>query len=1005
MRPPTIPDHILLRAIGRGAYGEVWLARNVMGTLRAVKIIWREQFESDRPFEREFAGIQRYEPVSRSSGGLVHVLHVGRNDTEGCFYYVMELADAAQAAQPAQLAHPHLVKAPLETSDASGYQPRTLRSELKRRRCLSTVECVRLGLEVASGLEQLHRHRLIHRDVKPGNIIYVNGRAKLADIGLVTNEGEGRTFVGTEGYIPPEGPGTPSADLYALGVVIYEASTGFSPDRCPDIPADWLAPSAGDEALELHEIVLKACEGQRERRYPSVAAMQADLALLQSGQSLRRVRALERRYARLKTVGVVGTALLAAAVIAAVFANYRARLAAESRSREASLRLQAQQSLSRAEAAEREARHQLYNALLEQARATVRSGELGQRERALEAIRRAAAISNTAELRGAAMAALALPDLRLERDLPNTDWSTLIQLDPAFERIALCRRDGPVEIRAVSNGRLLFELPASSKLSAFLGWWSADGRFLAVKRDRIGSGARADLEVWNVKERRRVLLLHDVEYGVASFHPRWPRMLAGRREGSVAIWDLESAQEVARFEAADPPMLLRFSPDGERYAAGYSREADWAVSVHQAANGALLMEHPLTNFLAGLDWHPSGRWIATADHGGSVQLIDARTGEAKVLGRHKVQAVSAAFTSDGAYLLSAGWEREFICWDLHRLERAFTIGLNSWSAQLRADGGACAITSDTGVQLHAFERPLGRREFKENLGPRLQHAAFSADGRWLAASAGERLGVWDLSVAGPGATAAEGADARLFFSNAGELFASTDNESLHWHLTPAINSKAPPKLERIALANPPGLTSLCLVSNQLFVTAEQGTRALPVERSGSGESGWVRTSNGLSGVSSDARWLGIYQPYSRLLHIYVLPGLQERATLTNHASISRFEFSPLADEVAVSTAKSVEFWSTATWRRTRELTEFRTLLYSQDGLSYWIMKDYRRAGLYDAHTLAPILPLPDGTLPLALSPNGRFLAVSVDARHLQVWDLNEAQERLRELGLDWKPIK
>src|SRR5207237_7428736 len=95
VKPPAIPDHTLLRPIGRGAYGEVWLARNVMGTLRAVKIIWRRQFESDRPYEREFAGIQRYEPVSRSADGLVHVLHVGRNDPEGYFYYVMELADAA----------------------------------------------------------------------------------------------------------------------------------------------------------------------------------------------------------------------------------------------------------------------------------------------------------------------------------------------------------------------------------------------------------------------------------------------------------------------------------------------------------------------------------------------------------------------------------------------------------------------------------------------------------------------------------------------------------------------------------------------------------------------------------------------------------------------------------------------------------------------------------------------------------------------------------------------
>ena len=96
MRPPVIPDHTLLYPIGKGAYGEVWLARNVMGSARAVKVIWRHQFDSARPFEREFEGIRRYEPVSRTSGGLVHVLHVGRNDAGGYFYYVMELADAAR---------------------------------------------------------------------------------------------------------------------------------------------------------------------------------------------------------------------------------------------------------------------------------------------------------------------------------------------------------------------------------------------------------------------------------------------------------------------------------------------------------------------------------------------------------------------------------------------------------------------------------------------------------------------------------------------------------------------------------------------------------------------------------------------------------------------------------------------------------------------------------------------------------------------------------------------
>src|SRR5438874_1098929 len=91
---PAIPDHELLCKIGHGSYGEVWLARNVMGTLRAVKIVYRASFESERPYEREFSGLQKFEPVSRTHPGLVSILHMGRNDA--CFYCVMEVADDAR---------------------------------------------------------------------------------------------------------------------------------------------------------------------------------------------------------------------------------------------------------------------------------------------------------------------------------------------------------------------------------------------------------------------------------------------------------------------------------------------------------------------------------------------------------------------------------------------------------------------------------------------------------------------------------------------------------------------------------------------------------------------------------------------------------------------------------------------------------------------------------------------------------------------------------------------
>jgi len=330
----SIPDHELLRCIGHGAYGAVWLARNVMGTYRAVKIVHREDFTRNRPFAREYEGLLKYEPVSRSHPNLMQILHVGQR--EGYFYYVTELADDANAecgvrnarmgiteAVPREgeeqrqrdemprneLGDSQCSRSTVPVLDPEKYVPRTLQQDLEDRGQLPVRECVSLAGALASALKHLHDQKLVHRDVKPSNVIFVHGVPKLADIGLVATVGDSHSIVGTEGYLPPEGPGNPQADLYSLGKLLYEVSTGMSRGEYPRLPAKLRELQDSVELLEFNEVLLKACAKDTDRRYHRAADLLADLALLEHGDSVKRLRRLERHHVFLRRAAAVTLAV------------------------------------------------------------------------------------------------------------------------------------------------------------------------------------------------------------------------------------------------------------------------------------------------------------------------------------------------------------------------------------------------------------------------------------------------------------------------------------------------------------------------------------------------------------------------------------------------------------------------------------------------------------------------------------------------------------------------
>ena len=276
---PETPGYELFNPpFAEGSYGKVWLARTRAGEWRALKVIYLAKLDNHPdPYEREFTGIQQYQPVSDQHPGLLRVEYVSPKHKAGYFFYVMELADSLE---------PDWQRSP------AFYQPRDLASERARLpgKRLPVKECVRLGILLCEALEFLHRQGMTHRDIKPQNIIFVNDQPKLADLGLITGIrplGHEGTIVGTPGFMPPapERPGTVAADLYALGMVLYVVCTGRGAALFPEVATTLVDTAEPTDFLALNTVILKACQPLPADRYETAAEMR--IALLETQKNLR----------------------------------------------------------------------------------------------------------------------------------------------------------------------------------------------------------------------------------------------------------------------------------------------------------------------------------------------------------------------------------------------------------------------------------------------------------------------------------------------------------------------------------------------------------------------------------------------------------------------------------------------------------------------------------------------------------------------------------------------
>jgi eukaryotic-like serine/threonine-protein kinase len=264
----------IVRPLGSGGMGEVYLARDrTLGRDVALKVL-RSQYANDRE------SAERFKREATSAAGLSHpsiVQVYDRGDTEdGSSYIAMEYVPGGTLKERI------VAEGPLDARLAAGY-----------------------GYQVAEALSAAHAKGVVHRDIKPQNVlITASGGAKVGDFGIAraaSAAGDAQTktgaVMGTAGYMSPEQalgePATPESDLYSLGVVLYEAVTGRLPftadnpvavsmkhvNEAPRPPRD-LNPAVPDG---MNAVIMKLLSKNPEDRYPDAEALAEDLWQVRSG--------------------------------------------------------------------------------------------------------------------------------------------------------------------------------------------------------------------------------------------------------------------------------------------------------------------------------------------------------------------------------------------------------------------------------------------------------------------------------------------------------------------------------------------------------------------------------------------------------------------------------------------------------------------------------------------------------------------------------------------------
>ena len=676
--PKPFGDYQLLALIDEGGMGAVYRARHTpLNREVALKVVRGAALASPRLLARFHLEIQAAARLDHPN--IVPVYESG--ELEGLPWFSMKLVAGESLAR-------RMAAGSIGLATPAGAAAEATRREAEVARLLGTL---------ARAVHYAHQHGVLHRDLKPGNILLDGvGVPYLTDFGVakMMQEERGLTLtaelVGTPSYMAPElalgRPASAASDVYSLGAILYELLTGKPPFH-GSTPAQTLrqvvedvprAPTTicGKVNRDLETIALKCLEKEPARRYGSALAMAEDLERFLRGEPItaRLATARERLWRWCRRKPALATALAATLLVFAlgfigVAWQWRRadRLAASEReSREVAQRNLQQLQIARAED------------YLEAGETTTGLAHLARvvRENPRNAVAATRLVS------ALTWRSFALPRFELSLCGGTTGGaeepavsqvnasqvmaaSCLAACSPDGRRLATAAWDGTCRLWEAETGTLVSELPRHAGQLTSLEF-SADGtRLLAASYSHVSlieraaekepSAHKLALTNWASCARNWA--------SCARFSPKGDLVAVGGGDGSILLWNDGAGEPRPLAGRHDQPVLaLGFSPDGKRLA---SSARDGAVRVWDLASGTDLFP-PLRHqgWARTVAFSPDGQRLLSGGEDNVLWIWDARTGQPA--GRARIDAPEvrwAEFHPDGQRVVTASRDGGVRLWD------------------------------------------------------------------------------------------------------------------------------------------------------------------------------------------------------------------------------------------------------------------------------------------------------------------------------------------------------